>query len=198
MDNWTKGLSLWGCRMQTHRVKCLTSCPRVLKNHMQLGYTTCQITQGSTRCSAGAKFQDFFPPCKTLQTDFEISPKPTMPECHANLFLTKTPCRLLEKATLARIMFNWLTENSYESLTGVEHTSQCWQRGNSLPGFPEITVTRPWQADTCCTFFFSFTGHINFNFNLFISVGIKKPSAELGRGLRKDYTAVSFGDTCLG
>lgn len=102
MDNRTKGLSLWGSRMQTHRVKCLTSCPRVLKNHMRLGYTTCQITQGSTRRSADAKFQDFFPPCKTLQTDFEISSKTTMPECHANLFLTKTPCRLLEKATLAK------------------------------------------------------------------------------------------------
>lgn len=37
-----------------------------------------------------------------------------------------------------------------------------------------------------------FTGHINFSFNLFIRVGIKKLSTELGRGLRKDYTAVSY------
>lgn len=50
------------------------------------------------------------------------------------------------------------------------------------------------QSDTCCTFC---TGHINFSFNLFIRVGIKKLSTELGRGLRKDYAAVSYRDTCL-
>lgn len=156
MDNRTKGLSLWGSRMQTHRVKCLTSCPRVLKNHMRLGYTTCQITQGSTRRSADAKFQDFFPPCKTLQTGFEISPKTTMPECHANLFLTKTPCRLLEKNHIGKKnveladkkilwIFDWcgayltvLTEGELSAWISRDHA-----------------VTRPWQADTCCTFYWT-------------------------------------------
>jgi len=37
---------------------------------------------------------------RLLQTDFEISPPQnhTMPQCHANLFLTETPCRPLEKS----------------------------------------------------------------------------------------------------
>lgn len=35
-----------------------------------------------------------------------------------------------------------------------------------------------------------FTGHINCSFKLFIRVGIRKPSAELGRGLPEDYAAV--------
>lgn len=43
-----------------------------------------------------------------------------------------------------------------------------------------------------------FTGHILSGFNLFISAGIKKLSTEFGRGLPKDYTAVSNRDTCLG
>lgn len=43
-----------------------------------------------------------------------------------------------------------------------------------------------------------FTGHVTFSFNLFISFGIKKLSTEFGRGLWKDYTAVSNWDTCLG
>ena len=93
---------------------------------MRPNYTTCQITQGSARCSVNAKFHDFFPFLQDLKMDFEISPKNhTMPECHANLFLTETPCRLLEKATWARIMFNWQTK----ILWICEHTSQSWQRG---------------------------------------------------------------------
>lgn len=43
-----------------------------------------------------------------------------------------------------------------------------------------------------------FTGHINCSFKLFIRVGIKKASAELGRGLPKDYAAVSCLDARLG
>lgn len=159
---------------------------------MRLNYTTCQITQGSAPCSADAKFHDFFPLCETLQTDFEISPENhTMPECHANLFLTETPCRLLEKATRARVMFNWQTK----ILWIWEHTSQCWQRGNSAWISSDHTITHPWQTRHMLHFF---SGHINFGFNLFIRVGIKKLSTELGWGLRKDYTAVSYGDTCLG
>lgn len=92
------------------------------------------------------------PSCKTLQTDFEISPKNhTMPECHANLFLTETPCRLLEKATWARIMFNWQTK----ILWICEHTSQCWQRGNSAWISSDHTITHPWQTDACCTFYWT-------------------------------------------
>lgn len=41
---------------------------------------------------------------------WKISPETSMPECHANLLLTDTPCQLPEKATLARIMCNWLTK----------------------------------------------------------------------------------------
>lgn len=117
-----------------------------------------------------------------------------MPECHANLLLTETPCQLLEKATLARIMFNWLTKIlwildwRWAYLTVLTEGELCldfqWSH-NNLP-----------VADRRKLHFF--TGHINFSFNLFIRVGIKKLSTELGRGLPKDYTAVSYWDTCLG
>ncbi len=172
-------------------MKCLTSCPGFRKTtelHNLSDYTS------STPRSAEAKFHDFFPLRKTLQTDFEISSKTTMPECHANLLLTETPCQLLEKATLARIMFNWLTKIlwildwRWVYLTVLTEGELCldfqWSHNNSP------------VADRHMLHFF--TGHINFSFNLFIRVGIKKLSAELGRGLPKDYTAVSYWDTCLG
>ena len=94
----------------------------------------------------------FLPSLQDFTDGFWNLPKTTMLECHANLFLTETPCQLLEKATLARIMFNWLTKNSYESWTGVEHTSECWHRGNSPWISSDHTMTRPWRTDTCYTF----------------------------------------------
>lgn len=48
------------------------------KNHMRQNYTTCQITQGSTRHSGNAKFHDSFPPCKIYRW---ISKSPPKPQC---------------------------------------------------------------------------------------------------------------------
>lgn len=147
MDEWTKGLSLWGCRMWAHTVKCLTSC-QGFPDHMQLNYTTCQITRGSTRRSADAKFHDFFHPllARLYKQLWKISPETAMPECHANLLLTETLCQLLEKATLARLMSNCLTKillildwcSAY--LTVLTERELC-------------TITCPWQTDACCTFY---------------------------------------------
>lgn len=89
------------------------------------------------------------PPLARLYKHFwKISPETTMPECHANLLLTETPCQLLEKATLARIMFNCLTKillildwcSAY--LTVLTERELC-------------TITCPWQTDTYCTFYWT-------------------------------------------
>lgn len=108
-------------------------------------------------------------------------PQTTMLECHAKLFLTETPCQLLEKPTLTRIMLNWLTKIlwildwRWAYLIVLTEGELCLDH----------TITCLWQTDAL------FTGHIKFSFNLFIRVRIKKLSAELGRGLLKDYIAVS-------
>lgn len=123
----------------------------------------------------------------------KFPPKPHWWMSRKSFLKLKPHAESLRKATMARIMFNWQTK----TLSICGHTSQCWQRGNSAWISSDHTITHPWQTRRLLHFF---TGHINFSFNLFIRVGIKKRSTELGRGLRKDYTAVSSatGDTCLG
>lgn len=92
MQERTKGLSLWLQNVKPHS-EMLDVLSGILEKK-QLNYTTCQITRLYRR-SAEARLRDFSPPCETVQKDFEISPEATMPECHANLFLTQT---LLQKA----------------------------------------------------------------------------------------------------
>lgn len=109
----------------------------------------------TTKCSADAKFHDFFPFCKTLQKDFEICPKTTMLECHANLFLNQnlmpTPW-----ATLARTMFKWLTKMlwildwhwAYLTVLTEGETCSAWISSDH-------TISLQRQTDACCAFYWT-------------------------------------------
>lgn len=91
----------------------------------------------------------FLPSLQDFTNGFEKSPfKTTMPECHANLLLTETLCQLLQKATLARIIFHWLTKILWIS-------EQRWAYLTELTEGERCTITCPCQTDACCTFYWT-------------------------------------------
>lgn len=124
----------------------------------------------------------FLPSLRDLTNRFWIPPplKTTMLQCHASPLLTETPCQLLERKP------QWeeqcLTDWQKSTWVSIWCSDRGWNN-NSL------------RADRHMLHFLL---DINFSFNLFIRVGIKKLSTELGWGLWKDYAAVSHWDTCPG
>lgn len=101
-------------------MKCLTSCPGFRK-------TTCDWATQLVRLHMSLPDAQQMPNSKIssllARLDRRILKSPPKPQClnvTQTFFLTETPCQLLKKATLAKIMFNWLTKNSSEIL------SWCW------------------------------------------------------------------------
>lgn len=117
--------SLLDSRIQTHTVKCLTSCPRFSKPTCdwttQLGgwlearpspFSWCQIVR-------------FLPGLQDFR-DFS-----TLLQNH-NAWVSRKPCSLssLEHHANSRLLFDGITGFQW-ILTGVVHSYQCWQRTNS-------------------------------------------------------------------
>lgn len=115
------------------------------------------------------------------------SEKPTQmptPEWHAHTLSTAIQCQRLEKATLAG-----QTSDKHPINLGL--VSGPPPRADREESVQSSALGRQKHAAL-------FTGHINCSFKLFIRVGIRKASAELGRGLPEDYALVSCLDTSLG
>lgn len=120
----------------------------VSKNHQTTHLV--RLHKALLGCSVNAKFHDFFPLFSRLYK--HILKSPPEPQC---LNVTQTFSKLqphansLKKATLAKIMFNWLTKIQW-ILDWCKAYLTMLTEGELCLDFH--TITRPWQIYACCTF----------------------------------------------